>query len=176
MGYRGLSYTDKKRYVQSVLMTILGGGMSSRLFYQLRERRGLCYYIHSGSEPFSDTGYVYTRAGLTADAKKINEAIKVIIDEHQKIAEGELKDEEVKKAKEMVKGRLILSLEDTHDLASFVGRKLIFEGKIFEPQEVIKKIDVITKEEIIDLAKKLFVKEKFNLALLSTITEDKIKT
>jgi len=176
LGYRGLSYTDKKRYVQSVLMTILGGGMSSRLFYQLRERRGLCYYIHSGSEPFSDTGYVYTRAGLTADAKKINEAIKVIIDEHQKIAEGELKDEEVKKAKEMVKGRLILSLEDTHDLASFVGRKLIFEGKIFEPQEVIKKIDVITKEEIIDLAKKLFVKEKFNLALLSTITEDKIKT
>ena len=176
LGYRGLSYADKKRYVQSVLMTILGGGMSSRLFYQLRERRGLCYYIHSGSEPFSDTGYVYTRAGLTADAKKINEAIKVIIDEHQKIAEGELKDEEVKKAKEMVKGRLILSLEDTHDLASFVGRKLIFEGKIVEPQEIIKKIDAITKEEIIDLAKKLFVKEKFNLALLSTITEDKIKT
>jgi len=70
LGYRGLSYTDKKRYVQSVLMTILGGGMSSRLFYQLRERRGFCYYIHSGSEPFSDTGYVYTRAGLTVDAKK----------------------------------------------------------------------------------------------------------
>jgi predicted Zn-dependent peptidase len=175
LGYRGLSYTDKKRYVQSVLMTILGGGMSSRLFYQLRTRRGLCYYIHSGSEPFSDTGYVYTRAGLTADAKKINEAIKVIIDEHQKIAEGELKDEEVKKSKEMVKGRLILSLEDSHNLASFVGRKLIFEGKIVEPQEIIKKIDAITKEEIIDLAKKLFVKEKFNLALLSPITEDKIK-
>jgi predicted Zn-dependent peptidase len=174
LGYRGLSYADKKRYVQSVLMTILGGGMSSRLFYQLRERRGLCYYIHSGSEPFSDTGYVYTRAGLTVDAKKINEAIKVIIDEHQRIAEGQLKDEEVKKAKEMVKGRLILSLEDTHDLASFVGRKLIFEGKIVEPQEVIKKIDAITKEEIINLAKKLFVKEKLNLALLSPITEDKI--
>jgi predicted Zn-dependent peptidase len=174
LGYRGLSYTDKKRYVQSVLMTILGGGMSSRLFYQLRERRGLCYYIHSGSEPFSETGYVYTRAGLTVDAKKINEALKVIIDEHQKIATGELKDEEVKKAKEMVKGRLILSLEDTHDLASFVGRKLIFEGKIVEPQEVIKKIDVITKEEIIDLAKKIFVKEKFNFALLGPITEDKI--
>jgi predicted Zn-dependent peptidase len=174
LGYRGLNYTHKKRYVQSVLMMILGGGMSSRLFYQLRERRGLCYYIHSGSEPFSETGYVYTRAGLTVDAKKINEAIKLIIDEHQKIAEGELKDEEVKKAKEMVKGRLILSLEDTHDLASFVGRKLIFEGKIVEPQEVIKKIDVITKEEIIDLAKKLFVKEKFNLALLSPLKEEEI--
>jgi len=174
LGYRGLNYTHPKRYVQSVLMTILGGGMSSRLFYQVRERRGLCYYVHSDSEPFSETGYVYTRAGLTVDAKKINEAIKVIIDEHQKIATGELKDEEVKKAKEMVKGRLILSLEDTHDLASFVGRKLIFEGKIVEPQEIIKKIDAITKEEIIDLAKKLFVKEKFNLALLSPITEDKI--
>jgi len=174
LGYRGLSYTDKKRYVQSVLMTILGGGMSSRLFYQVRERRGLCYYIQSGSEPFSETGYVYTRAGLTVDAKKINEAIKVITDEHQKVAAGELKAEEIKKAKEMIKGRLILSLEDTHDLASFIGRKLIFEGKIVELQEVIKKIDEISKEEIVDLAKKLFVKEKLNLTLLSSITEDKI--
>jgi len=175
LGYRGLNYTDKKRYVQSVLMTILGGGMSSRLFYQVRERRGLCYYIHSGSEPFSETGYVYTRAGLTVDTQKINEAIKVIIDEHQKVAGGDLKDEEIKKAKEMIKGQLILSMEDSHNLASFVGRKLIFEGKIVKPEEIIKKIDTITKEEIIDLAKKLFVKEKLNLALLSPITEDKIK-
>ena len=175
LGYRGLNYTHPKRYVQSVLMTILGGGMSSRLFYQVRERRGLCYYVHSGSEPFSETGYVYTRAGLTVDAKKINEAIKVIIDEHQKIATGELKDEEIKKAKEMVKGQLILSLEDSHNLASFVGRKLIFERKIVKPEEVIKKIDAINKEEIINLAKKLFVKEKLNLALLSPITEGKIK-
>jgi len=174
LGYRGLNYTDPKRYVQSVLMTILGGGMSSRLFYQVRERRGLCYYIHSGSEPFSETGYVYTRAGLTVDAKKINEAIKVIIAEHQKIATGELKNEEIKKAKEMVKGRLILSLEDTHDLASFFGRKLIFEGKIVEPEEIIKKIDKITKDEIVSLAKKLFIKEKLNLTLLSPLTEGKI--
>jgi len=174
LGYRGLNYTHQKRYAQSVLMTILGGGMSSRLFYQLRERRGLCYYIHSGSEPFSDTGYVYTRAGLTVDVKKINEAIKVIIDEHQKIAEGKVEDEEIKKAKEMLKGRFILSLEDTHDLSSFIGRKLIFEGRIVEPQEVIQKIDIITKEEIIDLAKKLFVKEKLNLALLSSIPKQAI--
>jgi predicted Zn-dependent peptidase len=174
LGYRGLNYTDKKRYVQSVLMTILGGGMSSRLFYQVRERRGLCYYIHSGSEPFSETGYVYTRAGLTVDTQKINEAIKVIIDEHQKVAGGDLKDEEIKKAKEMIKGQLILSMEDSHNLASFVGRKLIFEGKIVKPEEIIKKIDAITKEEIIDLAKKLFVKEKFNLALLSPLKEEEI--
>jgi predicted Zn-dependent peptidase len=175
LGYQGLNYTHPKRYIQSVLMTILGGGMSSRLFYQVRERRGLCYYIHSGSEPFSETGYVYTRAGLTVDTQKINEAIKVIIDEHQKVVGGDLKDEEIKKAKEMIKGQLILSMEDSHNLASFVGRKLIFEGKIVEPQEVIKKIDAITKKEIIDLAKKLFVKEKLSLTLLSPITEDKVK-
>jgi len=174
LGYRGLNYTHPKRYVQSVLMTILGGGMSSRLFYQVRERRGLCYYIHSGSEPFSETGYVYTRAGLTVNARKINEAIKVILGEHENISSGKFKEEEMKKAKEIVKGKLILSLEDSHDLASFVGRKLIFEGKIVKPEEVIKKIDAITKEEIINLAKKLFVKEKLNLALLSPVTEDKI--
>ena len=175
LGYRGLNYTHPKRYVQSVLMTILGGGMSSRLFYQLRERRGLCYYVHSGSEPFSETGYVYTRAGLTVDTKKINEAIKLIIAEHQKIANDDLKDDEIKKAKEMIKGQLVLSLEDSHNLASFFGRKLMFEGKIVKPQEVIKKIDEISKEEIVDLAKKLFVKEKLNLTLLSPIKENEIK-
>jgi len=174
LGYRGLSYTHPKRYVQSVLMTILGGGMSSRLFYELRERRGFCYYIHSGSEPFSDTGYVYTRAGLTVNAKKINEAIKVIIEEHQKIAAGELKDEEIKKAKEITKGQLILSLEDSHNLASFIGRKLMFDKKIVKPEDIIKKIDAITREEIIDLAKRLFLREKLNLVLLSSITRDKI--
>jgi len=175
LGYRGLNYTHPKRYVQSVLMTILGGGMSSRLFYQLRERRGLCYYVNSGTEPFSDTGYVYTRVGLTVDPKKINEAIKVIIAEHQKIANDDLKDDEIKKAKEMIKGQLVLSLEDSHNLASFFGRKLMFEGKIIEPQEVIKKIDEISKEEIVDLAKKLFVREKLNLTLLSPIKENEIK-
>jgi len=175
LGYRGLNYTHPKRYVQSVLMTILGGGMSSRLFYQVRERRGLCYYIHSGSEPFSEIGYVYTRAGLTVDAKKINEAIKVIIAEHQKIAVGELKDEEIKKAKEMIKGQLILSMEDSHNLASFVGRKLIFEGRVIKFEEIIKNIDKINKDDIIYLAKELFIKEKLNLTLLSPITEDKIK-
>ncbi|MGB9883618.1 MAG: M16 family metallopeptidase, partial [Microgenomates group bacterium] len=90
LGYPGLNYTDPERLTQSVLMTILGGGMSSRLFYELRERRGLCYYVSSGVEPFVDTGYIYTRAGLTLNVDKIQEAIKIIIDEHQKLAEKQV--------------------------------------------------------------------------------------
>ncbi len=174
LGYPGLNYTDSERLTQSVLMTILGGGMSSRLFYELRERRGLCYYVSSGTEPFVDTGYVYTRAGLTLNAGKIQEAIKIIIDEHQKLAEKQVDEKELSKAKEMVKGHLILALEDSHNLASFFGKKLMFENKLIAPDEVLKKIDKITSMQIKSLAKKLFVDEKINLAVIGEIDEEKI--
>ena len=174
LGYKGLNTNDPDRYVQTVLMAILGGGMSSRLFYEVRERRGLCYYIQSSTETFDDTGYVYTRAGLNVDIKKINEAIKIILNEHQKIVENKIEDKELIKAKEMIKGRLILSLEDSNSLASFVGRKLMFENKLITPEEVIAKIDQVTKNQVVNLAKKLFVKEKLNLAVIGPFEDSQI--
>lgn len=174
LGFKGLNTNDPDRYTQAVLMAILGGGMSSRLFYELRERRGLCYYIQSGAETFDDTGYVFTRAGLNIDVKKINEAIKVILAEHQKIVEAKFENKELNKAKEMIKGRLILSLEDSNDLASFIGRKLMFENELVTPEEVIAKIDQVTKNQVVNLAKKLFIKEKSNLAVIGPFEDSQI--
>lgn len=175
LGYRGLSRDNQDKYVQSLLMAILGGGMSSRLFYEVRERRGLCYYIQSGRETFAETGYVFTRAGLNIDINKINEAIKVIVSEHKKISDGKLSDEELIKAKEMIKGRLILSLEDSNNLANFIGKKLLLENKIEKPEDLIKKIEQVSKDEIIDLAKKIFIQEKLNLAVIGPFREEEIK-
>jgi predicted Zn-dependent peptidase len=77
LGFKAFPFTDKSRYPLSILSAILGGGMSSRLFIEVRERRGLCYYISTGRELFEDTGYLVTQAGVTNDKDKVNEAIKV---------------------------------------------------------------------------------------------------
>jgi len=171
LGFRGLDNRHPERYVQAVLMTILGGGMSSRLFYEVRERRGLCYYIQSSAETFADTGYVFTRAGLTTNIEKIKEAVKVILAEHEKIAAGQLEEKELEKAKEMLKGRLLLSFEDSNNLASFVGRKLMFEEKLVTPDEVIAQINQVDKEAIIRLAKKIFQPKKLNLAVIGPVSK-----
>jgi len=175
LGFHGLARGDKNRYVQTVLMTVLGGGMSSRLFYEVRERRGLCYYIQSGGESFAETGYVYTRAGLNLDLNKVKEAMKIIFNEHQKISQGRLTDEETNKAKEMLKGRLLLSLEDSNNLATFVGKRLLLENKLEPPEEIIKKIDQVTKNQMVNLAKKLFVKSELNLAVIGPFQQDSFK-
>lgn len=105
---------------------------------------------------------------------KINEAIKIILNEHQKIVEKKFEDKELTKAKEMIKGRLILSLEDSNSLASFIGRKLMFENRLITPEEVITKIDQVTKDQVVNLAKQLFVKEKLNLAVIGPFQDSQI--
>jgi predicted Zn-dependent peptidase len=167
LGYRGVERTSEERYVLSLLTTILGGGMSSRLFQEVREKRGLCYYIQSGAETFAETGYVYTRAGVPIVKEKIIEAVTVTLNEHQKISSGKFSEEELIKAKEMIKGRLILSLEDTYSTASFFGKRQLLENETKTPEEVIKNIEKVTKDQVTQLADKLFKQNKFNFAIIS---------
>src|SRR6478609_7385228 len=101
--------------------------MSSRLFMEVRERRGLCYYISTGRELYEDVGNVVTQAGLTNDIEKIKEAIQVILKEQDKVRSGDVKPEELYKAKELLKGRLLLSLEDSSNVASFYGNRMLLE-------------------------------------------------
>lgn len=166
-----LNYQSKEKLASQLLMIILGGGMSSRLFYQLRERRGLCYYVQSGTNFFTDTSYFYTRTGLVADVNKIKEAIKIILDQTEAIVAGRLEDKEIIKAKEMIKGRLFLDFEDSYNLALFFGKRLMFEKKIESIDQIIKKIDDLTKEELIETAKKIFQPNKKALALIGPFKE-----
>jgi predicted Zn-dependent peptidase len=158
-GYKG-------RFAQSILTTILGGGMSSRLFIEVRERRGLAYAVKPSGDRFSEIGYIGTYAGV--DVKKCDEAIKVILDEYYAISTKKkpITKDEMIKAKEYLKGHIALSLEDTQAVGDFFAEQSLFLDEVLTPDEVYKKIDAVTIDEVYFEAVKLFKKEKLNLAII----------
>ncbi len=174
LGFRAFSFKDDRRHALSVLSAILGGGMSSRLFMEVRERRGLCYYISTGRDLYEDTGYIVTQAGVTNNKEKLQESIDVVLSEHKKIANGEITLEELDKAKEMLKGRFLLSIEDSHDIASLIGTKYLLDDRIIYPEETIKHISKVTKEDVISLAKELFVESTLNIAVIGPFKKQDI--
>lgn len=166
LGFPTFSRFDKRKPVLNVLSTILGGGASSRLFQEVREKRGLCYYISTGMEQYTDIGNMVTQAGVAKDPSKVKDAVRATVREHVKIAKGEVKDEDIARSKEMLKGRLLLSLEDSFNIAHFYGLKQLQENKAESPEDAIAKIDAVTKEQIVDLAKFLVTPEKLHFAIL----------
>ena len=136
----------------------------------MRERRGLCYYISTGAELYSDCGNIVTQAGVTNNLEKVKEAIKVILNEHEKVTE-EIKTDELKRAKELIKGRFLLSLEDSSIVANYFGTKKLLQNSLETPQEVLKKIETVTSEEVSSLARDLFVKRNLNLAMVGPFEE-----
>lgn len=166
LGFRAFSFFDKRKYALSLLATILGGGMSSRLFIEVRERRGLCYYISTGRELYYDVGNMVTQAGVANDLDKLKKAIELILKEHKKIIRGEVKKEELTKAKELIKGRLLLSMEDSFNVASFFGTKKLLQNKIETPQETIRNLEKINLNDIVNVASDIFKPKNLNLALI----------
>ena len=166
LGFRTFSFNDSRKYTLGILSAILGGGMSSRLFIQVRERRGLCYYISTGVESYSDCGNIVTQAGVTKDINKVKEAVKAILEEHKKITQGDIKKDELIRTKELLKGRLLLSLEDSANVANFFGNRLLLQNKIMTQDQVIAEIEKVTIDDIVDLSKEIFNKNNLNLALI----------
>ncbi len=171
LGFRSFSFNDERKYAMNLLSAILGGGMSSRLFIQVRERRGLCYYISSGSELYDDCGNFVTQAGVTNNIEKVKEAVKTILEEHKKITTGEISSKELKKAKEMIRGRLMLSMEDSMNIATYYGTKELLQNKIESPEEVLKKIDKVSASEVSELAKQVFIKKNLNFAIIGPFSK-----
>jgi len=163
LGARSYNLFHIDRYVVSVLGAILGGGMSSRLFIEVRERRGLAYYVKSETELYQDVGSFITQAGV--DLRRIELAIKVICQEYEKIKD-KISSEELNRAKEYLKGKLLLSLEDTHTLASFYASTWLLEDKIRTPEDIIAEIDRVTKQDIFRVARDIFTPDKLNLAII----------
>lgn len=166
MGFMSEGRNYEGRFAQSLLATILGGGMSSRMFIEVRERRGLAYSIRTGVDRYQEIGYLSTYAGV--DVNKADIAIGVMLNEYQKIADGRsvITAYEIKKAKEYLKGHLALALEDTKDVTAFFADQALFSKEILIPEEVYKKIDNVKLKDILFEAKKLFVPEKLNLAII----------
>ncbi len=166
LGVRAYPFNHPKRFALSVLSAILGGGMSSRLFIEVRERRGLGYYVHSDSQQYYDVGNFVTQAGV--DVNRIDDAIKVILDQYYGITDGRYKitSEELNKAKEFLKGRITLELEDSRSVAGFYGTQEILKREILTPKEVIVKTDAVTIEDIQTVSKDIFKPQKLNLAII----------
>lgn len=174
LGWPGFSFNQtKQNIVASVMSTILGGSMSSRLFIQIRERRGLAYMIRSGLEDFRDTGYVYVRAGL--EAKNINKAIEVIKKECLKIVDKGVTKRELQDAKTHLRGSLTLSMEDSSAQANWYARQSLFMKKIATPEEKLKMVDAVTNEQIKTLAKKIFKNNLMRVAIIGDVDEGSVK-
>lgn len=170
LGFRSFSRFDPDRYALEVLDSVFGGGMSSRLFEEVREKRSLCYYVYSDTDFFHDVGTFSAFAGVATN--RLSEAVKVILSEFRKLAEVEIPDEEIRKAKEYAKGHFILSLEDTMNTAGFYGEQEILEGKIETPEEVIAQIDSVTKDDLLKVAKRVVKENNLNLAVIGPVKSD----
>jgi predicted Zn-dependent peptidase len=172
LGVRGLPRGHQNRYVMAVLSTILGGNMSSRLFIEVRERRGLAYYVRSGVEAYQDTGSFGIQAGV--ELSKIDEAVAVIVEELGKVknkGRKGIKASEVIKSKEYLKGKLLLDWEDSREVAGEYVEDWLAEGKVRTPAEIIRGIEAVTLPEVERLAKELLVQPHLNLAAIGPYSE-----
>lgn len=176
LGYRAFDFFDKRKYPLAVLSSILGGSMSSRLFMQVRERRGLCYYINTSRSSYADAGDIVTSAGVTNDLEKTKEAIKVTLDEHQKIIDQGINEEELKKAKALIKGRTMLSLEDSQHVALYYGTQYLLQNELTTPEETIAQIQKVTTDAVRSVAKELFKPEKLNISLIGPVKDGELTT
>lgn len=164
LGMEGFSRSDSRRYIARVLACILGEGMSSRLFIQVRERRGLAYSVGAHYGHYKDTGAFTVYGGLKLE--KIEEGLEVIKAELERIAQEKITDDELKKAKEMIRGRIALWSESTNFLAEYFGTNFILDRKIETFEEHLKNIEDVTVEDVQKISRELFVKEKFNLQVI----------
>jgi predicted Zn-dependent peptidase len=172
LGFPAYSRLDPRRFAETVLAAILGGGMSSRLFLQIRERRGLAYYVGAESDFYTDSGVLAAKAGVRLN--KLAEAIKITRQEMQRLVDQPVGEKELRKVKEMLKGGLTLALEDSQEVANRYAHQLILDGELLTPEQVMQKIEVVTAEEVQAVAQDLFQPEKLNLAVIGPYEEEKI--
>lgn len=172
LGFPGLKRMAAERYAAALLLYILGGGMSSRLFVEVREKRGLAYMIRAGANYFRDCGAVYIKAGL--DPARLEDALTIIRQELRKISEKPVTAKELADAKANFAGRLALSIEDSSFQANWYADKFLFDNKIETYNEVLKKIRKVTVGQINNLAKKLFRPKEMRLALISPLNKQQI--
>jgi predicted Zn-dependent peptidase len=152
------------RYALVLLATALGGGMSSRLFTEVRERRGLAYYIYGHNMGYTDTGTLFAQGGV--DIKRIDDAVSTIVSEFGRIAADPLDPDELEKARNFAKGRLVLSLEDPKGMILFGLRDEVLEGRLREPDDVLAGLDAVTLEDVQRVAQDVIRDDRLNLALI----------
>jgi predicted Zn-dependent peptidase len=171
LAFPAYSYFHKDLYAFYLLAIILGGNMSSRLFINVREKQGLCYYIRAQADIYEDTGDLMIRSGV--DITKLEKALKIIFQNLKQIRDKGITAAELAKAKKFIKGRLTLQLEELNDLADFYGREFLLAKRILTPEQKIKKIMAVTKMQVNKVAKDIIKKGKLSLVMISPFKDKK---
>jgi predicted Zn-dependent peptidase len=155
---------DERNPVAQMLAVILGGNMSSRLFTQVRERRGLAYSVSAGNYLYDDVGAFSIRAGL--DRTRTPLAIKTIIGELKKIAKSGVTTQELKDAKTFLHGQVSIRMEDSQDRAEWYAKQAMFQSRIKSPATYLKQIDAVTQANVQSVAREILNQEKMCLAVI----------
>jgi predicted Zn-dependent peptidase len=152
------------RYALQLLATVLGTGMSSRLFLEVRERRGLAYYVYGLNNAYTDAGTLYAQGGV--DINRVDEATSVIVEQFRKMADESVPADELEKARSLAKGRFVLQTETPNGLLLFGLRREVLEGKAAEPEELIAGLDAVTAEDVQRVAQDLIGNQGMRLAVI----------
>lgn len=169
IGFPGLSYGDKRADVMRLLSTMLGGNMSSRLFMNVREKGGLAYRINCYHYAFEDTGITSILAGL--DKTRLSEAMDRIFEEVEDLKTNGPTDEELERTKSYLRGRILLSIEDSANRAEWYAKQALFIDNVPSPEERIAALEAVTKEDVQKLANDLFDRSKMTLSYIGPETD-----
>jgi predicted Zn-dependent peptidase len=170
LGVPSIPLGHPDRYALMLLATVLGGGMSSRLFTEVRERRGLAYYVYGVNHSYTDAGSLYSQAGVDID--RIDQAIETIVGELRGMADELVPADELEKARRFAKGRFVLQLESPHGTIMFGIRREVLEGKAEEPAAVLAGLDAVTAEDVQRVAQELIADDRLHLALIGPFEDE----
>jgi predicted Zn-dependent peptidase len=158
------------RYALQLVASVLGGGMSSRLFTEVRERRGLAYYVLGTNHSYTDAGSLYSQAGVDID--RVDEAVETIARELRRVAEEPVPSEELEKARSFTKGRFVLQLESPQGLLLFGLRREVLEESLVEPEDVLAGLDAVTADDVQRVARDVIGRNGLALALIGPFHDE----
>jgi len=170
LGFRSFDRFDKRKYIAGLLSTILGGGMSSRMFLNIREREGLAYYIHTASDLSLDAGLFTVQAGVAKE--NLEKTVKLILKEIKKVVDKPISEKELQKAKDKIKGSTTIGLETVQARAGFLGNQELFYKDIKNIDYILEQYDKITSADIQKVAKYIFKNSKLNLVIIGPHKKD----
>jgi predicted Zn-dependent peptidase len=168
LGVPSYPLAHERRYAASLLNIILGGGMSSRLFQNIRERQGLAYSIGSDLSPYTDSGVLSVYAGTSRESAA--QLIRSVVEEFRRIRQEPVSPEELRRAKDHLKGSMMLSLESTSARMSNLARQAMYLKRFISLDEMLASIEVVTREEVFDIAKDFFAPGQLALTVLGNLT------
>lgn len=169
IGVPGVHSMHPDHFAHKLLSIALGGNMSSRMFLRIREARGMCYYISTETDSYLDAGAFSTRAGV--DQSRLDEAISAIIHEYDVVAKDGITDLELSRAKEYLKGKITLNLEDSEELAHFYGKQALLYPSVRGIPEYFAEVEKVTKDQVNNLAKAILTREALRLAVIGKVDD-----